>query len=563
MLMGAVFLASLAMLVFYVLSGASTVDASSLQRDRSLLAQAVSEAKREMNRDQQTIAVNDEAVTRIRDGDLTWIEAHISSRMRQLFGHDRTYVLGSDDQPIYAMENGETVAAVRFDEIAGTVGPLVRRLRAQMDIGRYRTSNAVADIGTVGTLPAIIGVSAILRSGDPTERETDRAPLIVSTRSIDTKLLDGIGMEYMIPNIAFSPSDDHSPARASLELRTSRGKQIGFITWEQRRPGRRLMNETAPVMGGVFVLIVLLIAVLSERLRRSGSRLEASESHANHIAFHDSLTGLANRSQFHTSLNAMLDAWQADGRGFGLLCLDLDRFKEINDTLGHPAGDDLIRQVARRFQSVIGPRDLLARLSGDEFAILTPEISTIDALASRLIAVTNERFDLGGSPAWISVSIGGVPIADPALTGTEILRRADLALYQAKAMGRARSFIFDATLDALAREKRLLEVDLREALETGQGLSLAYQPLFGADLATIVGAEALIRWRHAERGNVSPADFIPIAEERGLVAALGEWVIREACRTLHEIDIPWIAVNVSPIQLKTAGFAAKAMAILE
>ena len=279
-----------------------------------------------------------------------------------------------------------------------------------------------------------------------------------------------------------------------------------------------------------------------------------TEAHVHFLAYHDSLTGLANRAQFERDLSELTDR-AALGTPATLVLIDLDRFKHINDTLGHVAGDDLLRQLANRLFQLIGPAGTLARLGGDEFAILLsgPAAGAAESICAAIQLQFGQPFRLFDDPAFITASFGIAPW-QPGSDAFSMLREADIALYEAKARGRARWQVFAAPMAETVEEKRRIEQDLRRALTGGGELTLEYQPIFAADSRSVVGAEALVRWQHPERGRLSPDIFIGVAEERGLIEKLGEWVFEEACRTLAQSPIPWIAVNVSPVELRSRRF---------
>ena len=248
-----------------------------------------------------------------------------------------------------------------------------------------------------------------------------------------------------------------------------------------------------------------------------------------------------------------------------LLYLDIDRFKHVNDTLGHPAGDELVRQTAARLAQTIREVDTVARLGGDEFALIlidVRDVRTAEDISARLLHRLQEPFKLFDDQVFVSASIGIALSTGPDSDADDLLRRADIALYEAKKNGRGRFQVFAGDMDDLLLRKRKVESELRSALNGGTGIKLAYQPIFAADGQTILGAEALIRWAHEVHGALPPAQFIAIAEERGMIGELGEWVLREACRFATGTELPWLAVNVSPLQLRDAGFADQVESIL-
>jgi diguanylate cyclase len=291
------------------------------------------------------------------------------------------------------------------------------------------------------------------------------------------------------------------------------------------------------------------------------ARKEA-EQHIHFLAHHDALTGLPNRSYFNARVDQEIAAL-TPGKSLGVLCLDLDRFKEINDLFGHAAGDRTLQAFASRVGALLDERQMMARLGGDEFAILAPGI-TGPAAAGRLAESILEALRNAADVPEISIatSIGIALSPDDAPDRQSLLNHADVALYRAKSEGRNTYRFFEARMGAEVRDRRLLEHDLRLAISRGE-LWLAYQPQHDIQVGGVVGFEALVRWKSPARGEISPGFFIPIAEETGAILQIGDWVLREACREAASWQKPLkVAVNVSAIQLHNAAFAQELHQVL-
>lgn len=291
---------------------------------------------------------------------------------------------------------------------------------------------------------------------------------------------------------------------------------------------------------------------------RDITELHESRQKIHQMAFYDSLTALPNRALFNDRLHQMITDAAWHGELAGVMLLDMDRFKEINDTMGHAVGDELLREAARRISSCVRSYDTVARLGGDEFAILLPEIRASEDLgriASKILSKFSKRFCLDGKEVFVSCSIGIVLYPDDSASPNDLVKYADSAMYFAKRSGRNNFRFYSRDLTASANERLALEFELRRAVER-QELELHYQPKVSLVTGEILGSEALLRWKNEKFGNVSPAQFIPIAEDTGLIAGIGEWVLRQACLSAAEWNagaksLHKVAINLSPRQFQT------------
>jgi diguanylate cyclase (GGDEF)-like protein/PAS domain S-box-containing protein len=283
---------------------------------------------------------------------------------------------------------------------------------------------------------------------------------------------------------------------------------------------------------------------------------ERAEARITHMAHHDGLTDLANRILFRDRLEQALARPRHSSRGLALHCIDLDFFKDVNDTLGHPIGDELLRLVADRLRGCVGDADTVARLGGDEFAVIQETHDGADGagrLAKRLIETLSAPYHIDYQEVVVAASIGIALAGDGERDPDRLLKNADVALYRAKADGRRAFRFFVAEMDSRLQARRTLDRDLRAALQRRE-FELHYQPAIELQSGETVGFEALLRWHHPERGTVSPAEFIPLAEETGLIVPLGDWVLQDACRQAAQWpnDVT-IAVNLSPLQFRSGG----------
>jgi diguanylate cyclase (GGDEF)-like protein/PAS domain S-box-containing protein len=322
--------------------------------------------------------------------------------------------------------------------------------------------------------------------------------------------------------------DEHQIRMANGVLRTARSTRLSILGAD-----------------GEPQYLLSVIEDITERKR--------AEERIAHLAHHDALTGLPNRVLFRTQLELALNQLREDEH-LALLYLDIDHFKSINDTLGHPIGDELMRAVADRLRRCIAPGDSVARLGGDEFALIHTAIRNPQdciPLLNKIYNAIRAPYELGGHHVVADVSIGIAIAPGDGTEPDELLKNADLALYGAKAEGRGTYRFFELDMDARMKERRSLELDLRKAIANGE-FELYYQPIQNIAQGKVVGCEALIRWHHPEHGLIPPAEFIPVAEETGLINPIGEWVLRQACADASGWpDDLKVAVNLSPVQFRS------------
>jgi diguanylate cyclase (GGDEF)-like protein len=320
---------------------------------------------------------------------------------------------------------------------------------------------------------------------------------------------------------------------------------------------------------GLILLGLTLIGLFSrynQLLERAHRDLHALADRLAHAAHHDALTRLANRVFFHEQLEAHLTKWHQKGIRFAALCLDLDRFKSVNDTLGHEIGDALLKVVADRLRNYLRDGDTVARLGGDEFGILHEVpggLKSCTVLARRIVERLSAPYSVDGREIVIGASIGIAPVEADIQSPNQMLKRADLALYEAKSQGRGLFCYFEPSMEAQLDGRQALEVDLRKAM-ANEEFELYFQPQVNLKRNQINGFEALLRWRHPQWGKVSPAEYIPIAEDIGLISPIGEWVIRKACAEAvkwpNEIKV---AVNLSPVQFRSGTLVQSVRTALE
>jgi diguanylate cyclase (GGDEF)-like protein len=482
------------------------------------------------------------------------------------YGPVRPELLGTnlnDDAelaPIFSSREGTLIARVPWDAAPRVISfrrldqyPLVVMVGYD-DARVYRQyqpiRNRAIEIG--GTATLIIIILGLVWIQQRIRSAASRQALLLTLANMDQGIIM-IDTDGRIPVINRRATELLGLPRSLLEPRrkmsraeaSDLGMLIGVEEVEAgkteygtvHRDGRIIESVNHRLLGGG---LVRTFTDVTER--------RIADARVRHMAHHDSLTGLANRVLLGERLAEQLR--QANVGGFGLLCLDLDGFKTVNDTLGHEAGDRLLREVSRRLQRVVGNTALLARTGGDEFAILSPGgagTEAGEALAKAVAAAMSAAIDLDGTQFRLSASLGLAFHPTHGTTAVELIRHADTAMYHAKALGRGRIVRFDPEMERIQHERSLIERDLRRALKDRE-LEVWFQPRFETRTLRISGFEALARWRHPERGFISPVQFIPVAEQCGLIAELGIQVLEDACAFAASLPDGRIAVNLSPVQ---------------
>jgi diguanylate cyclase (GGDEF)-like protein len=559
-----VFAATAALLGGYVLWSSAQVDKVGVDRQATRVVSALRQQLEQISHDQESIAVWDDTLAAVSRRDFTWLNNNVGRQMANFFHHDATYIVEGDDSAVYAASAGKRVDTGTYGDIAGLVAPMIDELRNKTKLGFIDVPPSISDFVVIGGSPAIVGVFPIVAANGEGERRPGEEPMLVSVVKLGLNYELGMIDRYMLEAGRFTtnPSDT---GLSVFPVTNRSGRIVAFYEWQPYMPGSEMLAQTAPAFATGFGVLGLVVALLLHRLWRSSRALESKQIDAERQATEDPLTHLPNRLSFERQFDRVIRVPDAGRQLPTLLMLDLDRFKQVNDTLGHHAGDDLIRAVGERLRHVVGPDAILARLGGDEFAILCldglnePEVMEI---CRRIIEAIGRPFRISGNEAFVGVSIGVVKARAQDRNRHELTRKADIALYEAKSSGRNRAAIYEESMNELVQTRHSIEAELREALKQGDQLWVAFQPLFGRREGEIVGAEALVRWTHPRRGPISPANFVPIAESSGLIEALGDFVLRRACQMGARWPGHTMAVNISPAQMRNPTFAERIFAIL-
>jgi len=579
---GVIVAVAIVCVVVAVLSSAQRADEVALDTERQLFMRALANHGERVLREIEGVATAEPANHKIRvNFDPEWVQTYVGSRLQSFFDHDFVFIADAADRFLYASLGLRSVDPNWFN----TIRPDVRNVldlvrgRAGFDAGVAAAQGTVVYGGTSRSSgapravrlqrflsrPAIVAAVAVVAPDDASANSGADAPVVLSVKFIDEDVLAAIASSLQLRNLrqletgpepgqpapVSPPGDDHV-----FDLKDRQGQSVARFAWAPQQPGAEIVHSVVPFIAVALAGFALLAALVFGHMRRTAATIAAGETRLRHLALHDPLCGLPNRIFFGERLEAMIEKVRNGGPIAAVFYIDLDHFKDVNDTLGHPVGDELIRSVTQRLSRTLRGDDLVARLGGDEFAVITSggfDHGTLQAIATRMIATICAPYTVANQTIVIGASIGIAVINEHVGAAADVMRHADLALYRAKNEGRNRACIYDSAMDADLVKRKLLENELRNAIEN-DGLHVAYQPIVNNSGEVVVGVEALCRWTHAERGEISPAEFIPIAEHSGLIIELGEQVLRRACLDGKAWPGLIISVNVSPLQFRRSDF---------
>lgn len=565
-------------IVVAVLTSARRADEVALDHEKRLFSRALVSHGERILRELESVAGTEEALRHIRDHfDRDWVHNRIGLWLKNYFEHDFVFVADELDRLAYTLLGRDNVDPNWFNSIVPELAPTLDYMRGRSGSEPNRalriseTRRAEADPSNRATLlqrflgrPAAVASVLIASSeqiSDPALRAT--APIVISVKFLDEDVLTDIASRVQLENLHIAEQVP-PPSEFLFNIQDKAQHSVIQLAWIPKKPGAEIVKSVIPFIAVAFAGFALLAGLIHGYMRRTAATIAQGEQRLRYLALHDPLCGLPNRNFFGERLEQVIRDVQNGGAPAAIFYIDLDHFKDVNDTLGHPVGDELIRSVTARLSALLRPQDLVGRLGGDEFAVISlgaTDIADVHRLADRIISTICAPYTIGGHNILIGASIGIALVDHNSHGAADVMRYADMALYRAKNEGRNRACIYDAAMNADLSHRKLLENDLRQAIAS-DGLRVVYQPIVNTSGDVILGVEALARWSHPERGNIEPSQFIPIAEHSGLIVELGEWVLRKACIEGKSWPGVAISVNVSPLQFRRPDFVDSVERIL-
>jgi diguanylate cyclase (GGDEF)-like protein len=547
-----------------------TMDEDAIARQQALIDNAFTTRLNRAVGELRSVAWWDDTVTYSAPEtfDTEWLDREIGSYMYESYHHDRLIIFDERNRPVYVYGEGTGLGTKQLASDLLATATVLRQARGGQDVSpRIETTAARNDLYEIGKTdnrkysrgfgaiisidgkPALATALLITPSYDVAKTSPTRR-IALSIIDITQPVLTDIGRSALMPDLSFRLAKDKR--LGSFQLDTDNGKSLTRINWTPKQPGTEMVQRVLPGILAVIGAALTFLVILMIRLVASTKQLAAREADARFLADHDALTGLPNRRRLESLFMASFDTLSPVRQKIAVACVDLDRFKDINDTLGHNAGDELIKAVAARLRSKLHLDDTLARLGGDEFAIMRPIMTDKDAgdLADMIADCFSESFAVMGHLIEANASTG-LAFATRDNSFGDAIKRADIALYDAKANGRGRMSLFTTAMSDEVEHRHSIQIDLRRALSARE-LTLNYQPIVEASSGAITSVEALLRWNSPTHGSVPPDLFVSIAEEVGLMAELGRFVIEQAIEDARRWPDLTTAINISPAQLRSA-----------
>jgi diguanylate cyclase (GGDEF)-like protein len=488
-------------------------------------------------------------------GDREWVDVNFGSGITDTHISDILVIISPDgDLPYsWAIDNDHG----RPDEIfTPHVRQRLKELLAGVPVVNEAARSGYFRVGDGILLAAVARIAPVSRAS---EVDAETLPLLVQGIYLDQRRLQELGAQFLLNDVHLQIGRPTAEVVAGgyPVITDLDGNQVGAFVWTPIDPGFDVLQRVAPPVSAALVIFCAVAVGAAYRTRRLALALTTSEREALTAARTDSMTGLMNRAGFGELLDSERSEDACRGGDLAVIYIDVNGFKTVNDSIGHHGGDELVRALSERIGAVLPAAAHFARIGGDEFAVALLD-GAVDGragiLAREISQAIDRPFAIYGFEFHVTAAIGLAASGESGLTPHEILRRADLAMYQAKTGAERDPVAYHTSMETGALEKKQIEAGLRRAIDEGE-LKVFYQPIVRAADRSVVGLEALVRWTSPEFGPVSPALFIPVAEETGIIHDIGRFVVNRACLDLHRWPDLHMAVNVSPVQLRDPGFA--------
>jgi diguanylate cyclase (GGDEF)-like protein len=548
--------ASFALTVGILTEIASDQNARALERSRWFLKAAVDQELQTLATTGKDYADWGEAYKHLHPVvELNWAysASNVGPSLWENYRADFLAVMGPEKRTSYMVVRGQLVPGEVDNVLHGGIRELVERARQA-----GTETVPVTGFLTAGDDP-VLAVAAVIATGSDSSVKMVPGPasVLVLAFRLTPERLAALAARFFVPDLRLAnlkTVDD-----PIWTVSTEDGLGLVALSWTPERPGDELLTRVLPWVGAAAIFLVLLTFLVvrhslsaARALRSSSVQLEEAHRHAQHLAMHDALTGLPNRIMLGRVLSEMLASRRPD-QCVGLLYLDLDRFKPVNDALGHPAGDAVLTEFSRRLRSAAGANDLVARIGGDEFVVATKSpacASEVEALSKAICAIVIDPVVVGDAEIEVGVSVGVALAPSDAESADELIRMADIAMYRAKSGNGGGHLFYSPDMNNQVAARRAMEVDMRRAIASDEFV-VHFQPRFNTQTLDIVSIEALARWEHPTRGLLAPGEFIALAEEAGLIAHIDRAVLRKACATIVRYPEIAVSVNLSPAHFRT------------
>ena len=560
----------LALLIVIIYAGLS-MNRSAWQYEHARVDAELTEIVNQTLMEQKPWAFWDEAALFAHHGRIPrkWFEEQVAASLVEGYRHEQIYLLDPKDRVIHGYGRGRRLTDQQLKALWPSIRPMLHEIRTGIrrpyirrdaafgsaqkryeKLSSARSGRWAANILKDGGRPVIVSIMTITPTTEA-RLASDRPHLLLSVVPLDQQIFDAIGRHLDLEGLKLTPTRRGNPG--AIPFVTDDGRTAGMLAWTAATPGEPMFTRILPLFAILLAVALFYARLVLRRLRDTHSLLYEQEAHSRFLALHDGLSQLPNRRHFMTELRRKLERL-AESESPHRLCVayvDVDRFKDVNDVIGHGAGDALVTQIGPRLKTLLGPDDLLARLGGDEFAILkiVADGDGQRLLGEAIISAFTHPFLIEGHCIEVTASVG-IAVAHPSDAEPEgVLRDADISLYKAKEEGRNRYVLFKRGMADEIHARRRTEGDLRTAIGTEQ-ICIEYQPLISTRTGRVSAFEALARWQHPSRGMIPPLEFIPIAEQGGLMLPLGDHILEKVFREAAAFDGVELAINLSPIQLR-------------